>query len=232
MLLLLLPVTLSAQSNFSLQLGGIGGFSKSASFNSFRETYNELNATSFKKEMKKPSLSFGYGLQLDYTMGNMYVAVGHSSINAKAEAVFTNEAERHLDFKQQYYHTLIGYIRKNETSEWAVYSGFSVSQLFMTSYIRFSSGDKDYTTGILNGTYQAVGFTVPLFAHYGIELFPDFWLYAKAQLQMISATKFSLYSNTTVGSFSSSGAVYFDKEIFDDAKRILFEIGVKRNLHL
>lgn len=205
---------LSAQ--ISIQVGGLVGLSKSKSYQEFKDFYNLDNQGSFSKELNNGSLNYGSTVQASYTIGKLYSGLGFTNVFNTAEAIFSNGAQRKITFNSRYYNILIGYVKKSETKEWAVYSGFVVSDYIMSSYIKYTTGDRDYTKNYISGFKQTQGFGIPLIGHYSKRITENFWVYGKCQLQLISATKF--------GVFDYQG---LEKQIKDDAKRMLIEVGVE-----
>lgn len=205
---------LSAQ--ISIQAGGTIGLSKSKTYQEFKDFYNLDNQGSFSKELNNGSLNYGSTIQASYSLGSLYCGLGFTNVYNTAEATFLNDAQRKITFNSRYYNILIGFINQGETKEWAVYSGFVVSDYIMSSYIKYTTGDRDYTKNYISGFKQTQSFGVPLIGHYSKRMTDHIWLYGKCQMQLISATKF--------GVFDYQG---LEKQIKDDAKRMLIEIGVE-----
>lgn len=214
---LILGNQLSAQ--ISLQIGGLVGLSKSKSFQEFKDFYNVDNQGSFSSELNNGSFNYGTTVQASYIFDNLYSGLGFTNAYNTAEATFLNGAQRKITFNSRYYNILIGYVNSSETKEWAVYSGFVVSDYVMSSYIKYATGDRDYTKNYISGFKQTQGFGIPLIGHFSKSITDNFWVYGKCQLQLISATKFGVFDYQGI-----------EKQIKDDAKRMLFEIGVEFKL--
>lgn len=204
-------------SQVEIQVGGMFGMSSSPSFKEFMEYYNVENQSAISKPLDKGSFNYGTNLQFSLQIMNMYTAVGYANAMNTTNAVFVNGTERVINFNSKYYNILIGYINDDsDNSEFAIYSGFVVNDYIMSSYIKYKTKDRDYIAGAVGGVYQTQGFGIPLIGHYSRRITDQFWLYGKCQLQVISATKFGVYDYMNLS-----------KQIKDDSKRVLFELGVQ-----
>lgn len=216
---------------FHFQANAITGFSKSKSLNSIIDLYNSTNTAYISKNMNRPVLSYGYEFQLDCRVSNhLFTAVGFTNVNSKCHSKFPNDTERHLFLRSNYINGLIGYAT-GDYNELAIYSGFDVNFSLVNSYVKFSNGDKDHITGQLGGSYTAVGFGIPIGAHYAMHLSPNFQFLAKAQFYLISATKFTYVNNTRTTGISSSSLIYQGLEAVDDSKRFLISLGLRYNIN-
>lgn len=205
--------------DFSFQAGGLLGVSGSKTFNEYRDYYNNVNASTLDKELNKGSFNYGTNIQLNFGINKYFSAFGFSNVFNVSKATFPNGATREVMFNNRYYNILIGYRTLNavETSELAVYTGFFVSDYVMRGYVVYPNGDKDYLKNSLSGLYQTQGFGVPLLIHYSHAIgVSNFWMYGKCQIQVINATKFGVFDYLGL-----------EKQIKDDAKRMLFEIGLE-----
>lgn len=205
--------------DLSLQVGGLTGFSSSKSFNEYREYYNNLNNGTLSKELTQGSFNYGTSLQLNVSFYKLYTAIGFTNVFNLSTATLPNGASREILFNSRYYNILIGYKTSNETntSEFAIYTGFSGTDYVMGAYVVYPTGDKDYLKNELSGMYQTQGMGVPLLVHYAHGIGgSNFWIYGKCQIQTINATKFGVFDYLGL-----------EKQIKDDAKRILFEIGLE-----
>lgn len=209
----------STAQELSLHAGGLFGFSSSKSFNEYRDYYNEINSGVIDKELNKGTINYGTNLQLNFALNKLYTSIGFSNVFNLSSATFPNGSSREILFNSRYYNILIGYKTFNEanTSELAIYTGFSGTDYIMSSFIVYPNGDKDYLKNELSGIHQTQGTGVPLLVHYAHSIgFSNIWIYGKCQIQAINATKF--------GVFDYQG---LEKQIKDDAKRMLFEIGLE-----
>jgi hypothetical protein len=214
-----------SQLDFSLKAGLGIGLSKSKTFNLMRDSYNSLNEPTITNKLDV-GLNKSYTLELNAELGKMFLGFGLTSFNYVANAEFTNKSSRNFHFKHNYYNVLIGFSKPKSSGDLIIASGICVSDYFMTSFVTYPNGDKDYAKGILQGTYHTNGFGIPVMIEYNKDLTDNFKLYTRLQLQVISATKFTLF-NVASGQTS---AIYDGIEILDDTKHFLLELGLKYNL--
>lgn len=218
---------LLSQIDLSLKLGAGVGFSKSETFNSVQDSYNTYNAATLKNNLSI-GISKGFTVEVDGKFDNLFMGVGLTSFRTSASAKFSNEAKRYFDFKHNFYNVLIGFSRHKAGGELTIASGICVTDYFLTSYVEYATGDRDYSYGSLQGTYHTNGFGIPLMIEYGKHLDDNlkYFIYSRCQIQAISATKFTLFNIAN----GQTSAIYEGVEILDDRKQILFELGLKYNL--
>jgi hypothetical protein len=213
-----------AQMSFEAGVSTLIGFSKSKSFAAYRDYYNTANATSLKNNLGSASFNYGYDARIEFSMGKYYSAVSLTNIYANCSAKFENDATRKFQLNQRYVNILIGYTNKNETSEFTIATGISVSNYFVTTHVKYPNGDKDYTYGVVFGSNQTVAIGVPLLVEYGINLSGRWSLVARAQAQFSTKDNFTFFSNT-------GSVVYPEGEIAGDAFRGFLSIGLKRKFN-
>jgi hypothetical protein len=211
-----------------LKYGVVGGLTRAKSFKGFTEVYNEKNTSSLTKSLDAPSAVYGMGLELDYYFGTLYASAGMTWLFGEAEAKFQNDAKRHFDVNQNHFHGVIGFGNKFEDFEYAVTGGFSLRRSFIHTYIQYPNGDRDYNSGILNGTYTSVGIGIPLMAHVAKRLSGSNWVFAQAHIQFIGVYNFSYFRGTST-SLTSSAFDYFGYMVNEDNKNLLLEFGIKHN---
>ncbi|MFN5418647.1 MAG: hypothetical protein ACK5B9_16425 [Flavobacteriia bacterium] len=216
-----------SQFDFSLRLGAGVGISKSKTFNMVQDSYNTFNASTLKNNLST-GLNKALTIELNAKSDRLFMGLGLTSFRASANAKFTNDSERIIDFKHNFYNILIGFSKDKGDGEIVIASGICVTDYFLTSYVEYATGDRDYAYGTLQGTYHTNGFGIPMMLEYGRYLDEDlrYFVYGRCQIQAISATKFTLYNIAN----GQTSAIYEGVEILDDTKRMLFEIGLKYNL--
>ncbi len=214
-----------AQMSFGLSVSPLVGFSKSASFSTYRDYYNTTNAPTLKKDLSSGSFTYGYDANLEFTINHLYTGVSVTNTFTRSSAKFENEASRHFQQHQRYINTLIGYINRNESREFTIATGISISDYFITTHVNYPNGDKDYTYGIVFGSNHTVAIGVPLVFGYGISLNEKWWLVARAQMQFTTKDNFTFFSNT-------GSVVYNGGELVGDAFRGFLTIGLKRTFNL
>ena len=218
---------LHSQIDLSLKIGAGIGFSKSKTFNSVQDLYNTLNASTLKSNLST-GISKAFTFEMDGKFDNLFMGVGLTSFRSNASAKFSNQAKRHFDFKHNFYNVLIGYSTSMDAGGFIFASGICVTDYFLTSYIEYPTGDRDYAYGSLQGTYHTNGFGVPLMVEYNKVLGTqaNLLLYVRCQIQAVSATKFTLFNIAN----GQTSAIYEGVEVLDDRKHLLFELGLKYNL--
>jgi hypothetical protein len=221
-LILVLVIVVSKSTTaqeLSLQIGGLVGLSNSKTFNEYRDYYNSVNAGTLDKELNKGVFNYGTNLQLNVAFNKYFSALSFSNVFNVSKATFPNGASREVLFNNRYYNILIGYksLHAVGNTELTVCTGFFISDYIMHGYVIYPNGEKDYLKNSLSGIYQTQGFGIPLLFQYSRSLgISNCWIYGKCQIQAINATKFGVFDYLGL-----------EKQVKDDAKRVLFEIGLE-----
>lgn len=216
------------QGQIGLKLGVVGGLTGAKSFKGFTESYNTQNASSLTKSLKPVRFVYGMSAELDYYRDHLYGAAGMTWLFADAEAKFQNDAKRHFDINQNHFHGVLGYGDRLDDFEYSIAGGFSLRRSFMHTYIQYPNGDRDFNSGIVSGTYTAVGIGIPIIAHAAKRLNESNWVFVKVQLQFIGVYKFSYFKGTST-SLTSSSFDYLGYLVEEDNKNLLLELGIKHN---
>ncbi len=211
-----------------LKFGVTAGLTSAKSFKGFTEEYNEQNTNFLIKSLKPVRTVYGMSLEADYYYDHIYGAAGMTWLFADAEAQLDNDVKRHFDVNQNHFHGVLGYGDRFESFEYSIAGGFSLRRSFIHTYIQYANGDRDYNTGILNGTYTSVGIGIPIIAHVAKRINASNLVFAKLQLQMIGIYNFSYFKGTST-SLTSSGFDYLGYTVNEDNKNVLLELGIKHN---
>lgn len=218
----------SAQE-LDFQVAVVTGFTRAKSYKGFTEIYNQTNSGTLTKKLNSPHVLTGVDFMIDGCMNRLYFGGGLTKLFGESTAKFNNGGKRHIDLNQNHFYAVLGYGNYSETSQFSISMGVSAKKSYMHSYFEYTTGDKDYVTGQINGTYSSVGIGLPIMAHFAWKK-GTWWIFSKVQFQYIFADKFTYFKGTSTAS-SNSGAVYQGYEIVEDNKNLLIEFGVKRNFN-
>lgn len=221
----LFPLTSFSQMSLEVGAHTLTGFSKSASFNTYREQYNVNNAATLKNELNKSGINYGYGATVAFKVNKFYSAFDVTNAYSGAVAKFSNDASRHFNFHNRYYNMLVGFNLSRATSEITLATGLNVSDYFITTHVRYPNGERDYTYGTVYGSNHAVGIGVPVMVEYSASLGGRWNFYTRVQLQFSTRDEFIFSGNT-------GSMVYPDGEIVNDRFRGLLIFGIKRSFSL
>lgn len=223
---LFLNCTSYSQGDASIQIGINSGYSTSKSFKAFSAEYNELNANQIKKNLGNPNFTYGWHIQGAYKTDGLYSGISVIQSYSGTQAIFNSGTKRVIRLSQTILNAYIGYRHEGDKTEFAIYTGFSFANTFVTAFLQYTNGKKDYVGGQVDGTYHAVGFGGPLAIEESFNLNDHISLYAKIE-GIWKPSKLS-YFRPKSGSINTSFKLN-KTELTDDNIPVFLQIGVKYN---
>lgn len=159
--LLLLQGTLCNPAWAQLRIGAgyVASYGTFKSFDAFRKTYNETNATSLKHKLGGMSDQYGFNVSADYFVpSHLFSSVEYQGQFATAKATFNSGAKRIFKLRANTVSTFIGWRQEYEKASWSLAGGVSTSFGNMTGFLKLPEGTRYHSTGGLSGEFTGVRF--------------------------------------------------------------------------
>jgi len=139
--------------------GYVASYGTFKSFDNFRKTYNETNASTLKKKLDGMSDQYGFNVSADYFVPeHLFSSVEYQGQFATAKATFNSGTKRIFKLRANTVSTFMGWRQEYERSSWTLAGGLSFSFGNMTGFLKMPEGTRYHATGGLSGEFTGVRF--------------------------------------------------------------------------